>query len=93
MSEDSEKPTRTILRSSSVQLGLSISLCAGMIGLAWGAWNMKADALKEIREQYVNKDYFNAKFELIAIQLAIQNEKLSDLKAEVVALRRAGEQK
>lgn len=81
---------RPITRASSVQLGLTITLCIGMFMLAWQASTIKADALREIREQYVNKDLFNAKFDMIAVQQNTTNEKLSDLKAEVAALRAAG---
>jgi hypothetical protein len=86
-----ERASRAITPTSKIQLGMTITLCVGMAGLAWAAATLKSDAMREIREQYVNKDLFNAKFDLIAVQLATQNEKLTDLKAEVTALRLTGE--
>ena len=49
--------------------------------------------MKEIREQYVNKDLFNAKFDTITGQFSTMNEKLSELKVEVSALRLTGEKR
>ena len=83
----------SLSNASKVQLGLTIALCVGVGSLAWSASNIKADALKEIREQYVNKDLFNAKFDMISLQLATQNDRLSELRVEVKALRDEGNRK
>lgn len=91
--ESKQAPDRAIANSSKVQLSLTISLCVGMAALVWSVGNVKADAMKEIREQYVNKDLFNAKFDTITGQFSTMNEKLSELKVEVSALRLTGEKR
>jgi hypothetical protein len=94
----------TITGSSKIQLTLAVSLLLAAIGLypavyaAGGGVKEQMVALAEkVEERYISKELFNARFESMQresdVNLRAMRDSISELKAEVAALRAVSGQK
>jgi hypothetical protein len=88
----------TLTPQTKIQVGLAVTLVCSAVGLYALVWNtgegMKAglDVLSgKVEERYISKELFNAQFEALKretdLNLRTLNEKLSEVKSEVAALR------